>query len=88
MGKDRTGNTEQSKTKISIADRLGIDKEEVFNSLIQFYKSIAKNDCIIDAADLIMENVSNTTIKYFFIIGLISFTKKYYGESDEFKFEF
>lgn len=87
MGKDRNRDTEQSSTKISIADRLGVDKNEIFNSLIQFYKKIAKEGCIIDAVDMILDIVENTTVKYFFIIGLIEFTKKYYGESDDFAFK-
>lgn len=87
MGKDRNRDTEQSSTKISIADRLGVDKNEIFNSLIQFYKKIATDECIIDAVDMILDTVENTTVKYFFIIGLIEFTKKYYGESDDFAFK-
>ena len=88
MGTDRERDSEQQKTKISIADKLGVDKDEIFNSLIQFYKKIATNECIIDAVDMILDTVENTTVKYFFIIGLIEFTKKYYGDTGEgFKFK-
>ena len=87
MGTDRRINKDNQGEKVSIAERLGVDKKELYDSLITFYKKIAIDTCIIDAADFVMKNIADTTIQYFFIIGLISFTKKYYGDSDYFKFE-
>ena len=87
MGKGRSSNKDKQKKKISIAKRLGIDTEETYKTLISFYKKLSTEKCIIDTLDFILDEISDTTMKYFFIIGLIEFTKKYYGSSDDFKYE-
>ena len=86
MGTGRGRDKDKQKEKIPIAKRLDVDTKEVYNSLIAFYKKLA-DGCIIDAVNLVMENISDTTIKYFFVIGLMEFTKKYYGDCDDFKFK-
>ncbi len=55
-----------------------------------FYMSLTKTDCIIDTLKT-MSNYFNkkdkVVIDYFFTIGIIEFTKKYYGSSEDFKYE-
>ncbi len=89
MGKDRRINKNKSKKKISIAKRLGIPKERIYDAMKMFYKSIAETDCIIDTLkDMhIFYSRDDSIIDYFFVIGMIEFTKKFYGEIDDFKYE-
>ncbi len=89
MGKDRRINKNKSKKKISIAKRLGIPEERIYDAMKMFYKSIAETDCIIDTLKDMHNFYSqdDTIIDYFFVIGMIEFTKKFYGEIDEFNYE-
>ena len=89
MGKDRKRSEDKKKSKISIAKRLGIPEERIYDAMKMFYKSIAETDCIIDTLkDMhIFYCRDDTIIDYFFVIGMIEFTKKFYGEIDEFNYE-
>ncbi len=87
MGKDRRINKSKSKKKISIAKRLGAEERDIYECMKSFYKRLSTEKCIIDTLDFIVDEISDTTMKYFFIIGLIEFTKKYYGSIEDFQYE-
>lgn len=86
MGEDRTRNTaEQKKEILSIAERVGIDKIQLFNFLEYVKTRISnKNTDIIDVV-LEISNINNParekTFKYFTIIGIIQFLLHMEGES-------
>ncbi len=54
-----------------------------------FYMSLSKTDCIIDTLAIVKDSLceDSKVIDYFFTIGIIEFTKKYYGSSEDFKYE-
>jgi hypothetical protein len=78
-----------SENKISIAKKIGVDDKEVYESIVCFYKFLAKCDSVVDAIELFKEEVGETSkiLDYFSVIGIIEFTKRFYGSSDEFKFK-
>ena len=87
MGKGRSSDKDKSKKKVSIAKRLGVSEKDIFKTMKMFYGSLAKTDCIIDTLDFVADRVEEDVVRYFFLIGIIEFTKKYYGSSDDFNWK-
>ena len=81
MGRDRRTDKIKQKTKIPLNKQFNIKEENILDTLKIYhnFKLTGKLSC--ESLFLLKKVISEDILNYFTIIGIMEFTKRYYGDN-------